>query len=94
MLESIVHDLEFVHTTWFRIRATLGCSFISKHVVIVYAVLLYENASKLQRYLFFMHEAIVQASEFVITSLFGICSNLGRSFIFKHIDIVDISSLY
>jgi len=34
MLKTIVQAYELVQTTRFRIRATLGCSFISKHVII------------------------------------------------------------
>ena len=35
-LESFVQALEFVQTNYSEFRATLGRSFISKHVVIVY----------------------------------------------------------
>jgi len=47
---TIVQVSEFVQRSWFKIRATLGCSFIRKHIVIVYTSSLHDNASKMARH--------------------------------------------
>jgi len=61
MLKSIVQILEFFQTTCIGIRATLDCSLIPKHVVIVYTNSLYENASKTIRHSCFTLESIAHA---------------------------------
>ena len=81
-------------TTCYRIRATLGCSFILKHVIIVYTSSLYENTSKTTRHSCFTLGTIVQTYEFVQTTCFGIHATLGCSFIKKHVVIIFTSSLY
>ena len=81
-------------TTRFEIHATLGCSIISKHIVVVHTSSLYENASNTTRHSCFTLESVVQAYEFVQTTRLGIHATLGCPFIPKHIVVVHTSYLY
>jgi len=55
ILGMIVEALEFVQTTGFGIRATLGHSLILKHIVFVYTSSLYLNECKTIRGIHAVH---------------------------------------
>jgi len=93
-LKMILQALEFVQTTCFGIRVTLGYSFIPKCIVTVYTSSFYENASKTTRESRFMLESIVQTKEFVLTTCFRICATLDCLFFLKHVVIIYTSYFY